>query len=84
MLALRAATNNEEIVADLITTFKEIIQSHFEFTYAPLFLFCESYGGKMGAAFALAIHRAQQAGEVSLNFKCVCRGSYSISLLCHA
>jgi hypothetical protein len=31
-------------VEDLMVMFNEFIWSHFEFTYAPIYLFCESYG----------------------------------------
>ena len=48
-----------------------VLQDHLEFQTAPVYVFCESYGGKVGAAFALAVSREVAAGRLQLNFQCV-------------
>ena len=41
---------------------------------SQVYIFCESYGGKMGAQFALEIHRAQKREELRLTFRGVFLG----------
>ena len=39
-------------------------------TGSQVYIYSESYGGKMAAQFALAIHRAQQKRHIYLTFRC--------------
>ncbi len=46
-----------------------------------MYIFCESYGGKMGLGLAQAILQAQQAGKLDVNLRykgdvCVCVGGW--------
>lgn len=70
-MALCAAKDNDEIVDDLMTMFRQWSKDHFEFHTSPVLLFCESYGGKMGAAFAKSIAADQASGQLQINFQYV-------------
>ncbi len=61
--------NNVEIVADLMTWLHALLQKHPHLTRAPMYIFCESYGGKMGLGLAQAILQAQQAGKLDVNLR---------------
>mmetsp|Transcript_14419 Transcript_14419/g.43620 ORF Transcript_14419/g.43620 Transcript_14419/m.43620 type:complete len:483 (-) Transcript_14419:261-1709(-) len=73
------AKDNDEIVDDLMTMFRQWSKDHFEFHTSPVLLFCESYGGKMGAAFAKSIAADQASGQLQINFQGVALGDSWIS-----
>ncbi|PSN47006.1 Retinoid-inducible serine carboxypeptidase [Blattella germanica] len=50
-------TTNVEIAVDLVSFMREFLKVHPEFKTVPLYIFSESYGGKMAAEFALALHQ---------------------------
>jgi carboxypeptidase C (cathepsin A) len=52
-----------------MTMFREWSGTHFEFHRSPILLFCESYGGKMGAEFARALAADQASGRLDINFQ---------------
>lgn len=60
-----AATNNAEIAADLLEFFKAYLADHPEAQAAPIYIVCESYGGKMGIEFA----RSLQAAALPIDFR---------------
>jgi len=49
------ATNNTEIATDLVQLLAGFLQKVPEFQTIPLYIFSESYGGKMAAQFALRL-----------------------------
>jgi serine carboxypeptidase 1 len=50
-------TNNTQIAEDLVTFTKGFLEEHPEFKSVPLYIFSESYGGKMAAEYALALDK---------------------------
>jgi len=50
-------TNNTQIAEDLVTFTKGFLDIHPEFKTVPLYIFSESYGGKMAAEYALALDK---------------------------
>jgi serine carboxypeptidase 1 len=67
-------TNNTQIAADLITFVQALTAKFPELTTAPLFVFSESYGGKMNAGFAQALLAAVAAGQVKVNLRGIALG----------
>ena len=53
------AKNNQEIADDLVTLLKEAFKQQPDMQNMPLFVFAESYGGKMVADFALALEKVR-------------------------
>ena len=56
------AQNNAQIATDLVVMMKSFMKSVPEFQKIPLYIFSESYGGKMTAGFSQALHAAISAG----------------------
>ena len=56
----------EQIATDLVTLMKAFYIKHPVFQAVPLWIFCESYGGKMVAVFASALQKAIAAGVRNL------------------
>ncbi|KAH9365429.1 hypothetical protein HPB48_003219 [Haemaphysalis longicornis] len=86
------ATNNSQIAADLVTMTSVFLTKMPEFQAifvvsfvslqnVPLYIFSESYGGKMAAEFALALHKAQASGKVSCKLAGVALGDGWLSPL---
>jgi len=72
-------TDVAQIADDLVFLFKEFSKAYPEFQKIPLYIFCESYGGKMTAAFAQALYKSINHGDVHANFKGVALGDSWIS-----
>ncbi|KAK3930482.1 Retinoid-inducible serine carboxypeptidase [Frankliniella fusca] len=72
-------TNNQQIAADLVAFTKTFMKTYPQFQKTPLYVFCESYGGKMTAEFALRLYEEQKAGNVLSNLKGVALGDSWIS-----
>lgn len=58
---------------------KAFISQHPEYETRPLYIFCESYGGKMTVAMALAIQSAVSQGELKANLTGIGLGDAWIS-----
>ncbi|XP_013787581.1 retinoid-inducible serine carboxypeptidase-like [Limulus polyphemus] len=71
--------NNSQIADDLVILMKQFFQKVPEFQKSPLYIFSESYGGKMAASFALALYKAVKSGKISCNFQGVTFGDSWIS-----
>lgn len=50
-------TNNSQIAKDLVTFTGGFLEAHPEFKSVPLYIFSESYGGKMAAEYALFLDK---------------------------
>lgn len=74
-------TDNKQISDDLLAFMRVFLAKHSEFQNVPLYLFSESYGGKMAAEFALDLHRTIQDGGIIANLKAVVFGDPWISPL---
>jgi serine carboxypeptidase 1 len=72
-------TDVEQIANDLVTAFKSILKTVPILKEIPFYIFCESYGGKMTTAFAVALQKAIRDGEVTLDFRGVALGDSWIS-----
>lgn len=58
------AANNHQISMDLVSFTQQFMMTYPQFQKLPLYVFCESYGGKMTAEFALDLHRVRGARSV--------------------
>lgn len=63
-------SNNAEVAEDLLKFLQAFMIQQPQWQTAPLFVFCESYGGKMGVAFAKAIMKAQKENLLQVNLRC--------------
>nr|CAB3265902.1 retinoid-inducible serine carboxypeptidase [Phallusia mammillata] len=72
-------TNIDEIAADMVALLKGFYGKHPELKTNPLYIMCESYGGKMAAASALAISQEIEAGTMDVNLQGVGLGDAWIS-----
>lgn len=72
-------TNNTQIAEDLVTFTKGFLEEHPEFKSVPLYIFSESYGGKMAAEYALALDKAIKDGDVDVPLKGVALGDSWVS-----
>lgn len=72
-------TNVSQIADDLLTLFQAFLQQQPAFQNIPFYVFSESYGGKMAAAFGLKLFDAIKAGQVKAIFKGVALGDSWIS-----
>ncbi|XP_076171336.1 retinoid-inducible serine carboxypeptidase isoform X2 [Ptiloglossa arizonensis] len=73
------ATNNAQIANDLLQCIKGFLRALPQFANVPTYITTESYGGKMGAEFALLWYKAQKEGTVKSNLKGVALGDAWIS-----
>ncbi|CAH1115720.1 unnamed protein product [Psylliodes chrysocephalus] len=71
--------NNAEIAQDFLVFLKQFYETLPTFKRLPLYIFCESYGGKMTAEIALVIDQAQKNGEIEANLKGIGLGDSWIS-----
>ncbi|ODN00453.1 Retinoid-inducible serine carboxypeptidase [Orchesella cincta] len=72
-------TNNSQITADLITLLSEFLQKVPEFQDVPLYIFSESYGGKMAAQFTMKLYKKILTKKIKCNLKGVSLGDSWIS-----
>ncbi|KAL8618784.1 hypothetical protein ACOMHN_000212 [Nucella lapillus] len=72
-------TDVQQIADDLLTIFKAFLKINGDMTAVPFYIFSESYGGKMTAAFSQVLYKAVQAGEVKSDFKGFAMGDSWIS-----
>lgn len=71
--------NIDEIAADLMVWFQSFLTRQPDFKTVPIWIFAESYGGKMATAFANSIIAAVNAKTLTVNFKGVALGDSWIS-----
>ncbi len=77
--ATQLPKTNAEIAADLVAFLTSWVASVPEASSTPMYIACESYGGKMGAQAALAILAAVDAGKLQVNLKGVALGDSWVS-----
>ncbi|XP_012341187.1 retinoid-inducible serine carboxypeptidase-like isoform X1 [Apis florea] len=73
------ARTNAEIAHDLVECMKGFLKELPQFQDVPTYITTESYGGKMGAEFALQWYKAQQRGTIKSKLKGVALGDAWIS-----
>ncbi|XP_072395503.1 retinoid-inducible serine carboxypeptidase-like [Diabrotica undecimpunctata] len=71
--------NNTEIAIDFVALLKGFYDQLPEFKDVPLYIFSESYGGKMTAEIALFIYKAQERGELPSTLKGIGLGDAWVS-----
>ncbi|XP_066470998.1 retinoid-inducible serine carboxypeptidase [Tiliqua scincoides] len=69
------------LTSDMMVLLKKFFNCKAEFQTIPFYIFSESYGGKMAASIARAVHEAMQAGTIKCNFLGVALGDSWISPL---
>ncbi|KAK9879090.1 hypothetical protein WA026_003904 [Henosepilachna vigintioctopunctata] len=72
-------TNNSQIAEDFLVLMQNFYKQLPKFSKTPLYIFTESYGGKMGAQIALTLYNAQKQGKLNSNIKGVGLGDSWIS-----
>ncbi|XP_037523212.1 retinoid-inducible serine carboxypeptidase [Rhipicephalus sanguineus] len=75
------AVNNSQIASDLVAMISVFLAKMPEFQNVPLYIFSESYGGKMAAEFALQLYKAHASGKVSCKLSGVALGDGWLSPL---
>eukprot|EP00731_Ephydatia_muelleri_P028838 Em0020g482a len=65
-------TNVSQIADDLLTLFQAFLQQQPAFQNVPFYIFSESYGGKMAAAFGLTLFNAIKAGQGQVHIQGCC------------
>ncbi|XP_060520139.1 retinoid-inducible serine carboxypeptidase-like isoform X2 [Cylas formicarius] len=73
------ATNNTQIAKDFIELLRSFYKRLPDFEKVPLYIFSESYGGKMTAEIALHVYWAVKNGTIKCNLKGVGLGDAWIS-----
>lgn len=71
--------NNKEIGRDLVSFLKTFLNNHTEFQKVPLYIFGESYGGKMAVEFAYQLVKEISEGNLIVHFKGIGLGDAYIS-----
>jgi serine carboxypeptidase 1 len=69
---------NAEIAEDLVTFTGRFLKAHPEFKTVPLYIFSESYGGKMAAEFALVLDKV-----ILLHYMCETTWHFVCCFLIH-
>ena len=72
-------TNISQIAEDLLTLMKSFVAALPIFEKLPIYIFSESYGGKMTAAFGARLHDAIASGEIKCTLGGVALGDSWIS-----
>ncbi|XP_050391010.1 retinoid-inducible serine carboxypeptidase [Patella vulgata] len=72
-------TDVQMIANDLFTVLTAVMEKVPGFQSVPFYIFSESYGGKMTAAFSQVLYDGIQAGKISCNFKGLAMGDSWIS-----
>lgn len=72
-------TNVSQIADDLLSVLKAFYKRQPSFQDTPLWIFTESYGGKMTSAFSQKLVKAISDGEIKSNFKGCALGDSWIS-----
>ncbi|XP_071988478.1 retinoid-inducible serine carboxypeptidase, partial [Engystomops pustulosus] len=73
------AKDVDTVASDMLVLLRAFFSSKPEFQKTPFYIFSESYGGKMAAAIALALHQAITAGRIRCTLGGVALGDSWIS-----
>lgn len=68
-------TDNHQIARDLIETLRGFYKARPEFANVPLYIFSQSYGGKMNVEFAYELYQEIKYGKIVCNLKGVALGN---------
>ncbi|XP_052754687.1 retinoid-inducible serine carboxypeptidase-like [Galleria mellonella] len=70
---------NDEIALDFVELLRGFYSSNPEFEGVPLYLYGQSYGGKMAIDMGIRIHEAEQQGRLKSNISGIAMGNAWIS-----
>ncbi|KAG6456652.1 retinoid-inducible serine carboxypeptidase [Manduca sexta] len=70
---------NDEIALDFVQLMRGFYSRHPEFNGVPLYIYGQSYGGKMAIDMAIRMHEAEEAGTIGSNLRGVAMGNAWIS-----
>ncbi|KAI5633232.1 serine carboxypeptidase domain-containing protein [Phthorimaea operculella] len=72
-------TTNDEIALDFVNLMRGFYSKHPEFEGVPLYIFGQSYGGKMAVDMAIRMKEAEANGTISSNLRGIAMGNSWIS-----
>jgi len=72
-------TTDDQIGGDIVSMLKAFLTKHPMFQTLPLYIFCESYGGKEATSLSVALVNALNQKTITANFKGVALGDSWIS-----
>ncbi|XP_063389518.1 uncharacterized protein LOC134672158 [Cydia fagiglandana] len=68
-------TTNDEIAVDFVNLMRGFYEAHSEFEGIPLYIYGQSYGGKMAVDMGIRMHEAEQAGTIRSNLRGIAMGN---------
>ncbi|XP_073949476.1 retinoid-inducible serine carboxypeptidase-like [Choristoneura fumiferana] len=68
-------TTNDQIAVDFVNLMRGFYESHPEFEGVPLYIYGQSYGGKMAVDMGLRMHEAEQAQTIRSNLRGIAMGN---------
>ncbi|XP_050561884.1 retinoid-inducible serine carboxypeptidase-like isoform X3 [Spodoptera frugiperda] len=71
--------SNKEIARDFVELMRGFYNKNPEFQGVPLYIYGQSYGGKMAVDMGIAMHEAEKAGTIGSNLKGIAMGNAWIS-----
>ncbi|XP_072939042.1 retinoid-inducible serine carboxypeptidase-like [Epargyreus clarus] len=72
-------TTNDQIALDFVEVMKGFYRNNPEFEGVPLYIYGQSYGGKMAVDMAIRMREAEEAGTIRSNLKGIAMGNAWIS-----
>ncbi|KPJ06965.1 Retinoid-inducible serine carboxypeptidase [Papilio machaon] len=70
---------NLEIATDFVELMKGFYESHREFEGVPVYIYGQSYGGKMAIDIGIEMHKAEKEGTLKSNLRGIAMGNAWIS-----
>ncbi|XP_050674161.1 retinoid-inducible serine carboxypeptidase-like isoform X1 [Leptidea sinapis] len=72
-------TTNDEIALDFVELMRGFYRNHPEFEGVPLYIYGQSYGGKMAVDMGIRMREAEEAGTIRSNLRGIAMGNAWIS-----
>ncbi|XP_028034257.1 retinoid-inducible serine carboxypeptidase-like, partial [Bombyx mandarina] len=76
---MQLTRTNDEIALDFVELMRGFYNRRPEFNDVPLYIYGQSYGGKMAIDMGLRMHEAEKAGTIRSNLKGIAMGNAWIS-----
>ncbi|XP_028162281.1 retinoid-inducible serine carboxypeptidase-like isoform X2 [Ostrinia furnacalis] len=68
-------TTNDEIALDFVNLMRGFYEKNTEFEGVPLYIYGQSYGGKMAVDMGIRMHEAEEAGTIKSNLRGIAMGN---------